>query len=137
MIIDHAELREMDLPQLEPSDYEHLASADIFRPIIELNPNGGEMNAENLQAFPGDSDLLSVLLLSDAARAEDEAIDEVLVKAEKCVISLRQMAIDRRLREIVEELRQSEQAGETERFNNLIMEQLELSRLKNELGRIN
>jgi hypothetical protein len=46
------------------------------------------------------------------------------------------MAIDRRLREISEQLRQSEQAGENERFNNLIMEQLELSRLKNELGRV-
>ncbi|HEX8568154.1 MAG TPA: DNA primase [Pyrinomonadaceae bacterium] len=136
LIIHDTELREAILPQLEPSDYEHLASAQIFRAIIELNANGGEINAENLQAFAGDSDSLSVLFLSDTARAEDETIDEVLMKAEKCVISLRQMAIDRRLREISEELRQSERAGETERFNNLLMEQLELSRLKNELGRI-
>ena len=136
LIIHDRELREAVLPQLEPSDYEHLASADIFRAIIELNSNGGELNVENLQAFAGDSDLLSVIFLSDAARSEDETIDEVLMKAEKCVISLRQMAIDRRLREISEELRQSERAGETERFNNLLMEQLDLSRLKNELGRI-
>jgi DNA primase len=136
LMIHDRELRDLILPNLEPADYEHLASADIFRAVIELNANGGEVNAENLQSFVGESDLLSVLLLSENVRGEGEVLDEFLVKAEKCVITLRVMAIDRRLREIKDDLSNAERAGENERFNNLILEQLDLSRLKNELGRV-
>jgi hypothetical protein len=63
-------------------------------------------------------------------------MDEYLIRAEKCVLTLRVMAIDRRLREIKDEMATAEQSGTPERFNNLILEQLELSRLKNELGNI-
>jgi hypothetical protein len=136
LIVHDRELRQAVLPQLEPSDYEHLASAQIFEALIELEANGGEINAENLQAFAGDSDMLSVIFLSETARSDDEAIDEVLMKAENCVITLRQMAIERRLRQIFDELKQAEQAGETERLYALISEQHELSKLKNDLGRI-
>ena len=135
LLIHDAELREIILPTLEPPDYEHLAAANIFRALIELQNNGREVNPENLQNLAGESDLLSVLLLSEQTRAEDEAIDDFLTKAEKCVLSLRTMAIDRRLREIKDEIIAAEQNGETERFNNLLIEQIELSRLRNELGR--
>jgi hypothetical protein len=136
LLIHDAELRELILPTLEPPDYEHLAAADIFRALIEIQNNGGEVTPEVLQSFVGDSDTLSILLLSEATRTEDEAMDEYLIRAEKCVLTLRVMAIDRRLREIKDEMATAEQSGSPERFNNLILEQLELSRLKNELGNI-
>lgn len=135
LLLHDAELREMTLPALEPPDYEHLASAKIFNALFELQANGVEVNAENLQNLSGESDLLSIVLLSDDQRAEDEAIDDYLLKAQKCVISLRTMAIDRRLREIKDEIVTTERNGENERFNHLLTEQLELSRLRLELSK--
>jgi DNA primase len=135
LLLHDAELREMILPNLEPPDYEHLATANIFRAIYELQKNGAEINAENVQNLAGESDLLSVILLSENERGEGEAIDDFLMKAEKCLVTLRTMAIERRLREIKDEIVAAEQNGEIERFNNLLMEQLELSRLRLELSK--
>lgn len=136
LLINDSELREAILPTLEVSDYQHLASADIFKALIELNNNGGAVTAETLTNFVGDSDLLSVLLMSDSQRAEDEAIDEYLAKAENCVITLRTMAIERRLREIKDELGRVEQSGDLQHLTVLIGEQHNLAVLKQELGRI-
>jgi DNA primase len=136
LLLHDAELREAILPTLEPSDYEHLASAQIFRALIELHENDAELTFENLQKIVGESDFLGVLFLSEPARAEDEALDDYLSRAENCVISLRQMAIERRLREIKDELVRAEQNRENDRFNTLLVEQMELSRLRNDLGRL-
>ncbi len=137
LILSDSELRAAILPTLEPPDYEHLAAASVFRALIELNSAGREVTAETVQSLAGESDLLSVILLSDRERAADEAIDDYLGRAEKCVISLRTMAIERRLREIKDQLVTVERNGETEAFNHLLLEQLELSRLRNELSGLN
>lgn len=137
LILFDAELRAHVLPTIEPPDYEHLASADIFRALIELSTNDAEVTTDNLQKLVGESDLLSVVLLSEQQRAADEAIDDYLSRAEKCVISLRTMAIERRLRAIKDQIVAAERNGENDLFNNLLLEQLELSRLRNELSGLN
>lgn len=96
LILSDGELRAAILPMLEPPDYDHLASAGVFRALIELETNGAEINALNLQNLAGESDLLSIVLLNEQQRAADEAIDDYLARAEKCVITLRTMAIERR-----------------------------------------
>jgi DNA primase len=136
LLLHDADLRAAVLPTLEPSDYEHLASAEIFRALIKAHAGGNDITVEKLQEIMGESDLLGALLLSEPARAEDEALDDYLSKAENCVVSLRQMAIDRRLRDIRDELVRAEQNGENERFSNLLTEQRDLGRLRNELGNL-
>ncbi len=95
------------------------------------------MTGENLLKIVEDdaaaSDFASVLLLSEPAREKDEAIDEVLIAAESCVATLRGMAISRRILDISQELSYAEQIGDIDLRDRLVMEQIELARLKRDL----
>ncbi len=137
LLIYDAELRELILPALEETDYEHLATAEVFRALLALREIGTEVTGESLLQIIEDdaaaSDFASVLLLSEPAREKDEAIDEVLVEAENCVATLRGMAISRRILDISQELSYAEQVGDIELRDRLVMEQIELARLKRDL----
>ncbi len=138
-LIYDKELREVILPALEETDYEQLATAEVFRALLALQEIGTEINGENLLALVEDdaaaSDFVSVLLLSEPAREADEAIDEVLRAAENCVATLRGMAITRRILDISQELVFAEQTGDVRLRDQLVMEQIDLARLKRELER--
>ncbi len=138
-LIYDKELREIILPALEETDYEQLATAEVFRALAALREIGTEITGENLLKMVEDdaaaSDFVSVLLLSDAAREADEAIDEVLREAENCVATLRGMAITRRILDISQELVFAEQTGDVSLRDRLVMEQIDLARLKRELER--
>ena len=140
-LIHDAELREIVLPSLEETDYEELATASIFRALFSLRENGGEVSAETLSELTADDalveDILPVLLMGEAPREPDEAIDEVLVEAERCVFALRGMAISKRIVEISQELVLAEQNGDLELRNRLVNEQIELARMKFDLERAN
>jgi hypothetical protein len=82
---------------------------------------------------PEATDFASVLLISDAAREKDDAIDEVLREAEGCVIALRSMAISRRILEISQEMVFAEQSGDFALRDSLVVEQIDLARLKHSL----
>jgi DNA primase len=131
------ELRAIILPQLEETDFEPLATAEVFRALFEIEKNGSDVTIENLLALVGDdstaSDFVPVLLMSEPAREKDEAIDDVLREAESCVVSLREMAISRRILDISQELMYAEQSGNFELRDKLVMEQIALARLKREL----
>ncbi len=136
LIYDH-ELREMILPALEETDYEQLGTSEVFRAFLALREIGSEINGENLLALVEDdadaSDFISILLLSEQAREADEAIDEVLNEAENCVASLRGMAITRRILDISQELVFAEQNNDIALRDELVMEQINLARLKRDL----
>jgi len=136
-LIYDSELREMILPALEESDYEHLATAEVFRALLALKEIGTEINGENLLALVEDdaaaSDFVSVLLMSEPAREADEAIDEVLRDAENCVATLRSMAISGRILEISQELVFAEQSGDFALRDRLVGEQIELARMKRDM----
>lgn len=131
------ELRAIILPQLEETDFEPLATAEVFRALFEIEKNGSDVTIENLLELVGDdaaaSDFVPVLLMSEPAREKDEAIDEVLREAESCVVSLREMAISRRILDISQELMYAEQSGNLALRDKLVMEQISLARLKREL----
>ncbi len=137
LLIYDAELRELILPALEETDYEQLATAEVFRALLALREIGTEVTGENLLKMVEDdaaaSDFASVLLLSEPAREKDEAIDEVLIEAESCVATLRGMAISRRILDISQELSYAEQIGDIDLRDRLVMEQIELARLKRDL----
>ena len=140
-LIHDAGLREAILPSLEETDYEELATASIFRALLTLQTQGGEVSAETLTELTADDalveDLLPVLLMSESPREADEAIDEVLAEAERCVFALRGMAISRKIVEISQEMVLAEQNGDMESRNRLVNEQLSLARMKFELERVN
>lgn len=141
LLIYDDELREIILPQLEETDYELLATAEVFRALFEIKKNGLEFSSENLLNLVGEdetaSDVVPVLLMSEPFREKDEAIDEVLAEAESCVVSLREMAISRRILDISQELILAEQKGDAELLNLLVTEQINLARLKRGLERRN
>src|ERR1044072_9532804 len=95
LLIYYNELREIILPQLEETDYEQLATASVFRAVLELQKTGSELTLDSLLSLVGDDEtaraFVPVLLMSESPREKDEAIDEVLSDAESCVFTLRSM----------------------------------------------
>jgi hypothetical protein len=130
-------LQEAILPALEETDYEQLATSEVFRAFLALREIGSEINGENLLKMVEDdqaaSDFVPLLLMSEPARELDEAIDEVLAEAENCVASLRGMAISRRILDISQELVFAEQNNDIALRDELVMEQIGLARLKRDL----
>ena len=137
LLIYDKELREMILPQIEETDYEMLSTAEVFRALIKITNDGFDVTSELLLKMteddPAASDFVPVLLMSEPAREKDEAIDAVLLKAENCVLSLRTMAIERRILDISQELAFAEQNGDLDLRDLLVVEQIGLARLKHEL----
>lgn len=141
MIIHDAELCEIILPQIEETDYEMLATASIFRALLTLHQSNAEISSETLNQLVADDilaeDILPILLMSESPREPDEAIDDCLADAEKCVTALRGMAIARRIVEISQELVLAEQNNDITLRNRLVSEQINLARMKYELERSN
>ncbi|CAN5709275.1 DNA primase [soil metagenome] len=137
LLIYDKELREIILPQLEETDYESLATAEIFRALLALKEIGSEVTGENLLELVQDdaaaSDFVPVLLMSEPARQPDEAIDDVLKKAEKAVIALRKMAINEKILEISQRMFFAEQNGDFVLLNQSVMQQIELEKIKRSL----
>ncbi|MDQ3373884.1 MAG: DNA primase [Acidobacteriota bacterium] len=141
LLIYDEELRDRILPQIEETDYENLATAEVFRALLALKEIGTEVTGETLGELVSDdaaaSDFVSVLLLSEPAREGGEAIDEVLRDAEGCVIALRSMAMSRRILEISQEMVFAEQSGDFALRDKLVGEQINLARLKHNLEKRN
>ena len=137
LLIYDRELREIILPQIEETDYEMLATASVFRALYELRKSGAEVSLENLLELVGDDetaqDFVPVLMMSEFLRENGEAIDDVLRDAESCVATLRSMAISNRILDISQELMVAEQSGNAELLSHLVMEQIDLARMRREL----
>jgi DNA primase len=137
LLIYDNELREIILPQLEETDYEPLATANVFRAVIRLQNEGAEITLESLLELVEEdetaSDFVPVLMMSEPPREAGDAIDEVLHDAESCVFTLRSMAISNRILEISQELILAEQSGNAELLGHLVTEQIGLARLKRDL----
>jgi hypothetical protein len=136
MVYD-AELRQRVLPILEDTDYEHLATAPLFRAMLERLSGGFEFELEEMRESIGDDeflqDLIPLLLMTEAKRQPGEVIDEVFQQAENCIFSLRSMAINNRIFDISQELIAAERAGDAVSVSQLVAEQLDLARMKHDL----
>ena len=78
------------------------------------------------------TDFIPLLLMAEPKRAEDEDIEAVLHEAENCVVSLRLMAINNRISELLREQTHAEQAGDISAANHLATEAIELAKIKRE-----
>ena len=131
------ELLEAVLPVLEESDYESLATAPIFRALFTIRDKEAELNLNSLLLHADDeelaADFIPLLMMGESKRAEGEVIDSVLHEAENCVLSLRSMAIQTRLHDVSQELLAAEQAGDQPTVDHLVVEHLELSKMRRSL----
>jgi hypothetical protein len=66
-------------------------------------------------------------------RAQGEATDEVLAEAESCLLTLRLMRVERRLKDLAVEITAAERAGDNERRDALVMENLNWTRRRSAL----
>ncbi|MEP6786801.1 MAG: toprim domain-containing protein, partial [Acidobacteriota bacterium] len=139
LLVFDKDLRDVIVPQLEPSDYEDLSTGELFTAFIATHEAGSDIMPETLLEHIGDDensvDLAHELLQGKPRREKDDVIDKVLHEAENCVFSLRNMAIANRVMEISREAAMAEQAGDAELFNQLTFEQLELEKIRRELQR--
>ena len=139
LLIFDRELRTLILPQLEPSDYKDLATAEIFAAIIAEHEGNDAIPFDLLaQHIDDDEESLSLaheILSGEPRRQMDEVVDDVHREAENCVVSLRSMAISHRTLEISREAAIAEQAGDINLFNQLTYEQLDLEKIRRELQR--
>jgi hypothetical protein len=132
LLVHDGDLRRAILPKVEAADYEDLPTSAIFRALVEIEEEGGEVDFASLSAKtegdPVASDLVPLLLMGEPERAEGEAVDDTLAVAESCFLTLRGMTIDRRMNELRMEAAEAERAGDTERHNKLTLEYLEWSK---------
>jgi DNA primase len=137
LLVHDEELRRLVLPHLEESDYAELPTASVFRALKTLDERGATVDFASMSDEIGEdavaADLVALLLMSDPVRAEGEATDDVLAQAESCVVTLRLMRVDRRLKELAVEIVEAERAGDTARRDELILENLEWTRLRGAL----
>lgn len=137
LLVFDAELREAVLPILEETDYQALATAEVFKALMDLHARNSPITLENLVRIVDDEELagdfIPLLLLGEPKRADGEVIDQVLHDAENCIFTLRSMAISNRLLEISRELIAAELEGNSQSVARLVQEHLDLSRMKQQL----
>ncbi len=138
LLVFDRDLREVILPQLEPSDYLDLSTGELFAVFIEIHNANKEITPETLLEHIDDEisvDLAHELLKGAPRREKEDAMDKVLHEAENCVFSMRNMAIANRTMEISREAAIAERAGDAELFNQLTFEQIELEKIRRDLQR--
>ena len=138
LLMHDAELRRILLPRIEPDDYEDLPTAGVFRALAEIEAAGAEVSFDTLgertEGDPVAADLVPLLLMSEPeARAEGEAADEAVAEAESCLLTLRLMRVERRLKDLAVEINAAERAGDNERRDALVMENLNWTRRRSAL----
>ncbi len=134
LLVHDEDLRHLILPQLEEGDYDALPSAAVFRALKDLDARGATVDFASLGELTADDpvaeNLVPLVLMSEPAREHDEASDAVVAEAESCLIALRLMMVDRRIRELAVEIASADRANDSARRDELIMEDLEWKRYR-------
>ncbi|HEX8337698.1 MAG TPA: DNA primase [Pyrinomonadaceae bacterium] len=131
LLLHDADLRGHVFPQMHESDYEGLASAAIFEALRRADAGGVEVGFDSLNELIGGDPaqaFLPELWMYEPERAEGEAVDAFLAKAEGCLITLRLMSYERRIRELAAEIAAAGRAGDEARHGELAMKKYELEK---------
>jgi DNA primase len=131
LLLHDADLRGHILPQLYESDYEGLASAAIFEALRRADAEGVEVGFDSLNELIGDDPaqaFLPELWMHEPGRAEGEAVDVFLAQAEGCLVTLRQMSYERRIKELAAEIAAAGRAGDESLHGSLLMKKFELEK---------
>ena len=129
LLFANANLRHEVLSMLKEEDYEELATAPLFKAVIELEHEGAEVDFDNLnRKTEGDefaAKMIPMLLMSSSLHASNE--DYV---AEQCVSTFRLMKVEQRIEELRRELAMAEREQDSEKVSRLAAEQIQLSAMR-------
>ncbi|MEP6636920.1 MAG: hypothetical protein ABJB97_09360, partial [Acidobacteriota bacterium] len=133
-LLAEADLRRSILLTLTPDDYEDLATAPIFRALLELEREGLVPDYDNLSGKISEDTaaedllpLLPLLLIGEPSSDNDEGAGDGHT-AQSCLAGLRLESLDRKIMEISQQMAEAERLGDLERLNNLVFRQIELTR---------
>ena len=119
-------LRRKVLPMLSEEDYADLATAALFKALIELDHEGSAIDYDTVSAKTAGDDssqtLIPMILLNSSLHGSNEHY-----VPEECVSTFRLMKIEHRIEELRGELTVAERNQETDKISQLVSEQIELS----------
>lgn len=125
-------LRRQVLPMLRKEDYEDLATAPLFKALLELEREGTAIDFENVSSkTEGDefaTKMLPMLLMNSSLHGSNQHY-----VPEECVSTFRLMRVEQRIEELRRELALAERAQDDEKVSKLAAEQIELSSLRQEM----
>lgn len=132
-LLSEEKLRHSILPSLTDDDYEDLATAPIFRALLQLEkenlqPDYGNLSVK-LTEDPAAEDLLPLLpllLMIEPSSADEGTTDGHT--AASCLAGLRLDSVDRKITETSQQMAEAERLGDVEKLNSLVFRQIELTR---------
>jgi DNA primase len=136
LVLTDEKFRHDVFKRLEADDYEGLATAPIFRALVEADRTGVTPDYDYLvNSMPGEpiAELLPSLLMSELDALDDAQDEARQLSAERCLEALRLMKVDRRISDLTSEIAAAERNGEMELRDRLAIEHLELTRRRNDL----
>jgi DNA primase len=126
LLLADANLRRDVLPMLKAEDYQDLATASIFKALLELQQEGVEIDFDTLNGRLGDDEFgaqtVPMVLMNSSLHGSNEHY-----VAEECVLTFRLMKIEQRIEELRRELAMAEREQDSERVSRLSAEQIQLS----------
>ncbi len=132
LLFTDQDLRQGVLPMLQTEDYEDLATARIFKALLELQNENVAVNFDSLSARtegdPLSSALLPMLLMSDSLHASNEHY-----APEECIYAFRLMKLQQRIEDLKAEMASAEREGDAARVSRLSTEQVELTKRRSAL----
>lgn len=128
LLLASDELRNIILPRLEASDYDGLATAEIFRALAGLNKEDREISFDSLSEATADNSMAAEFLPRLMMNETAESFDESLADANSCLDALRLMKLDREIDELSARIADADRAGENDERDRLAMKKLELSK---------
>ena len=128
LLVSSDELRNIILPRLEPTDYEGLATAEIFRALAALGKDDKEISFDSLSEAAANNSTATEFLARLMMNEPAESFDESLADANSCLDALRLMKLDREIEELSSQIAEADRAGKDEERDRLAMKKLELSK---------
>ncbi|HEU4510139.1 MAG TPA: DNA primase [Pyrinomonadaceae bacterium] len=129
LLLADSNLRREVLPMLREEDYEDLATAPLFKALLELEREGVEIDFDSLsQKTDGDEfagKLIPLVLMDSSLHASNEHY-----VAAECVATFRLMKVEQRIEELRRELVIAEREQDDEKVSRLSSEQIQLSALR-------
>ena len=126
LLLADANLRREVLPMLKQEDYEDLATASIFKALLELQREDIEIDFDTLSSKLEDDEFgaktVPMVLMNSSLHGSNEHY-----VAEECVSTFRLMKIEQRIEELRRELAIAEREQDDERVSRLSAEQIQLS----------
>jgi DNA primase len=129
LLFADASLRREVLPMLREEDYEDLATAPLFKALLELEREGVEIDFDNLtRKTEGDefaAKMIPMVLMNSSLHSSNEHY-----VAEQCVATFRLMKVDQRIEELRRELAVAEREQDIDKVSRLSAEQIQLSSVR-------